>query len=574
MGNFNNKGGLVKIPDLFENIPAIPQEYSVSEISTLIKNKLEDGFGRLRIRGEVSNFSRHGSGHIYFDLKDNMAVLNVVCWRPVASKLPFGIGDGLQLVITGKITSYPGRSRYQLVTETVELAGQGELLQLLLERKEKLLAEGLFDRERKKKLPFLPAVIGLITSPTGSVLQDILHRLQDRMPTPVLLWPVAVQGAMAAGQISKALEGFNHLPPSLWPKPDVIIVARGGGSLEDLWPFNEEEVVRAVAASKIPIISAVGHETDTTLIDFVADRRASTPSAAAEMVVPVKADLLKQLQETQSHLDLLFQQKMESRLSLVEGLARMFRRPQSLYEPSLQRFDELSERFERSMQQILQTKTGCLANFTEILRYNQQRYLSLHLFHQQVVGRFQQAVKSYQEQQAQRLHSVFKGMGPVSWRFNRHRDSITILTGQLQTNWLKNKEFLNRHFVALGNRVVSPAQQVKIWDQKLGGQYQILQQLTKQQLRYSQENWQRSAEWLVIKRLQQQLAIAKTKADNLAENLEGLSVTRLLKRGFLLAYAGDEEIIARVEQLKVGDRINLRFHDGLAVAQIEKKVEN
>lgn len=574
MGNFNNKGGLVKIPDLFENIPAIPQEYSVSEISTLIKNKLEDGFGRLRIRGEVSNFSRHGSGHIYFDLKDNMAVLNVVCWRPVASKLPFGIGDGLQLVITGKITSYPGRSRYQLVTETVELAGQGELLQLLLERKEKLLAEGLFDRERKKKLPFLPAVIGLITSPTGSVLQDILHRLQDRMPTPVLLWPVAVQGAMAAGQISKALEGFNHLPPSLWPKPDVIIVARGGGSLEDLWPFNEEEVVRAVAASKIPIISAVGHETDTTLIDFVADRRASTPSAAAEMVVPVKADLLKQLQETQSHLDLLFQQKMESRLSLVEGLARMFRRPQSLYEPSLQRFDELSERFERSMRQILQTKTGCLANFTEILRYNQQRYLSLHLFHQQVVGRFQQAVKSYQEQQAQRLHSVFKGMGPVSWRFNRHRDSITILTGQLQTNWLKNKEFLNRHFVALGNRVVSPAQQVKIWDQKLGGQYQILQQLTKQQLRYSQENWQRSAEWLVIQRLQQQLAIAKTKADNLAENLEGLSVTRLLKRGFLLAYAGDEEIIARVEQLKVGDRINLRFHDGLAVAQIEKKVEN
>lgn len=564
----------MKIPDLFENIPAIPQEYSVSEISTLIKNKLEDGFGRLRIRGEVSNFSRHGSGHIYFDLKDNMAVLNVVCWRPVASKLPFGIGDGLQLVITGKITSYPGRSRYQLVTETVELAGQGELLQLLLERKEKLLAEGLFDRERKKKLPFLPAVIGLITSPTGSVLQDILHRLQDRMPTPVLLWPVAVQGAMAAGQISKALEGFNHLPPSLWPKPDVIIVARGGGSLEDLWPFNEEEVVRAVAASKIPIISAVGHETDTTLIDFVADRRASTPSAAAEMVVPVKADLLKQLQETQSHLDLLFQQKMESRLSLVEGLARMFRRPQSLYEPSLQRFDELSERFERSMRQILQTKTGCLANFTEILRYNQQRYLSLHLFHQQVVGRFQQAVKSYQEQQAQRLHSVFKGMGPVSWRFNRHRDSITILTGQLQTNWLKNKEFLNRHFVALGNRVVSPAQQVKIWDQKLGGQYQILQQLTKQQLRYSQENWQRSAEWLVIQRLQQQLAIAKTKADNLAENLEGLSVTRLLKRGFLLAYAGDEEIIARVEQLKVGDRINLRFHDGLAVAQIEKKVEN
>lgn len=574
MGNFNNKGGLVKIPDLFENIPAIPQEYSVSEISTLIKNKLEDGFGRLRIRGEVSNFSRHGSGHIYFDLKDNMAVLNVVCWRPVASKLPFGIGDGLQLVITGKITSYPGRSRYQLVTETVELAGQGELLQLLLERKEKLLAEGLFDRERKKKLPFLPAVIGLITSPTGSVLQDILHRLQDRMPTPVLLWPVAVQGAMAAGQISKALEGFNHLPPSLWPKPDVIIVARGGGSLEDLWPFNEEGVVRAVAASKIPIISAVGHETDTTLIDFVADRRASTPSAAAEMVVPVKADLLKQLQETQSHLDLLFQQKMESRLSLVGALARLFRRPQSLYEPSLQRFDELSERFERSMQQILQTKTGCLANFTEILRYNQQRYLSLHLFHQQVVGRFQQAVKSYQEQQAQRLHSVFKGMGPVSWRFNRHRDSITILTGQLQTNWLKNKEFLNRHFVALGNRIVSPAQQVKIWDQKLGGQYQILQQLTKQQLRYSQENWQRSAEWLVIKRLQQQLAIAKTKADNLAENLEGLSVTRLLKRGFLLAYAGDEEIIARVEQLKVGDRINLRFHDGLAVAQIEKKVEN
>ena len=201
---------------------------------------------------------------------------------------------------------------------------------------------------------------------------------------------------MATGQIRKAIEGFNHLPLSLWPKPDVIIVAREKGSLEDLWPFNEEGVVRAVTASKIPIISAVGHETDTTLIDFVADRRAATPSAAAEMVVPVTADLLRQLQETQSHLDLLFQQKMESRLSLVGALARLFRRPQSLYEPSLQRVDELSERLARSMQQILQTKTGCLANFTEILRYNQQRYLSLHLFHQQVVGRFQQAVKSYQ----------------------------------------------------------------------------------------------------------------------------------------------------------------------------------
>lgn len=565
---------MVKIPDLFENISSSIPEYSVSEISNLIKNKLEDGFNRLRIRGETSNFSRHSSGHIYFDLKDNMAVLNVVCWRPIASKLPFEIADGLQLVATGKITSYPARSRYQLVTETLELAGQGELLKLLLERKAKLLAEGLFKGDRKKKLPFLPTIIGLVTSPTGAVLQDILHRLQDRMPTRVLLWPVAVQGTLAANQISHAINGLNNLPSSLWPKPDVIIIARGGGSLEDLWPFNEEVVVRAVAASNIPIISAVGHETDTTLIDFAADQRAPTPSAAAEIAVPVKADLLKRLLEIQSRLDHLFQQKIENRSSIVESLTRFFRRPQSFYEPSLQRFDELSERLMRSMQQILQNKRGSLSNFAEILRYNQQRYLSLSLFHQQVADRFQQTIKFYQEQQTRRLQSLSQGLVPISWRLAQQQNAITVLVAQLQTNWLKRKEFLNQYFGYLSNRVLSPDQKIRILDQKLDAPYQLLQQLIKQQLRYNHDNWQRSAEWLVVARLQRLLTNAKAKTNNLSDSLEGLSVTRLLKRGFLLAYTEQEDLITGLQQLTVGHRIHLRFHDGSAIVKIQEKNEN
>src|SRR5205814_1236790 len=256
---------------------------------------IEENFAVVRVRGEISGFKRHSSGHCYLSLKDADAVIDAVCWRMTAMRLGLKPEDGMEVVCTGRLTTFPGRSKYQLVIDTIELAGVGALLKLLEDRRKRLAAEGLFDAERKKKLPFLPEVIGVVTSPSGAVIRDILHRLADRFPRRVLIWPVAVQGEKAAGEVAAAIAGFNRLAEDRpVPRPQVLIVARGGGSLEDLWAFNEEIVVRAAAASAIPLISAVGHETDTTLIDFASDRRAPTPTAAAEMAVPVRADLLAQ----------------------------------------------------------------------------------------------------------------------------------------------------------------------------------------------------------------------------------------------------------------------------------------
>src|SRR5438128_6982175 len=271
-------------------------EYTVSELSLALKRSIEDGFSHVRVRGEISGYKRHGSGHCYFALKDADAVLDAVCWRQTAIRIPLKPEDGMEVVCTGRLTTYPGRSKYQLVIDTIELAGIGALLRILDERRQRLAAEGLFAAERKKKLPFLPQVIGIVTSPSGAVIRDILHRLSDRFPRHVLVWPVAVQGEGAAAQVAAAIDGFNRLVPGgRVPRPDLIIVARGGGSLEDLMAFNEEIVVRAAAASAIPLISAVGHETDTTLIDHASDRRAPTPTAAAEIAVPVRLALVAEL---------------------------------------------------------------------------------------------------------------------------------------------------------------------------------------------------------------------------------------------------------------------------------------
>ena len=272
-------------------------ELTVGELSGALKRTIEDRFGFVRVRGEISNYrGPHSSGHAYFCLKDDTARIDAVVWKGQFGRLKVKPQEGLEVIATGKITTFPGKSSYQIVIEAIEPAGIGALMALLETRRKALAAEGLFDTSRKRPLPFLPVTIGVVTSPTGAVIRDILHRIDDRFPRHVLVWPVRVQGDTAAAEIASAIDGFNALPSGgAIRRPDVIIVARGGGSLEDLWAFNEEIVVRAAAASSIPLISAVGHETDTTLIDFVSDLRAPTPSGAAEKVVPVRDDLLAQV---------------------------------------------------------------------------------------------------------------------------------------------------------------------------------------------------------------------------------------------------------------------------------------
>ena len=273
-------------------------ELSVTEVSAALKRVVEGEFEHVRVRGEISGYrGPHSSGHVYFALKDEGARIDAVIWKGVFGRLRMKPEEGMEVIVTGRITTYPGRSNYQIVIETLEPAGLGALMALLEERKRKLAAEGLFEEARKQLLPYLPRVVGVVTSPTGAVIRDILHRLSDRFARHVLVWPVRVQGETAAAEIAAAIRGFNALPEGgPIARPDVLIVARGGGSLEDLWSFNEEIVVRAAAESMIPLISAVGHETDITLIDFAADRRAPTPTAAAEMAVPVRADLIRRIE--------------------------------------------------------------------------------------------------------------------------------------------------------------------------------------------------------------------------------------------------------------------------------------
>ncbi|HEY1709148.1 MAG TPA: exodeoxyribonuclease VII large subunit [Rhizomicrobium sp.] len=335
--------------------PNLP-EFSVSEISSALKRTVEDAFPFVRVRGEISGLKKHASGHIYFDLKDDKAVLNAVIWRLTAQRLRVRPQAGLEVVCTGRVTTYPGSSRYQLVVDQVELAGAGALMAMLEERKKKLAAEGLFDAARKRPLPFLPDVIGVITSPSGAVLRDIMHRLSERFPRRVLLWSVAVQGERAAAEVAAAINGFNAMGRSgVLPRPDLLIVARGGGSVEDLMAFNEESVVRAAAASTIPLISAVGHETDTTLIDFVSDRRAPTPTAAAEMAVPVRADLLSQTLDLERRYMRCFTRNIGDRRRHLNQLVRVLPRADQLFASPRQRLDIAGERLGHALRRNLQT---------------------------------------------------------------------------------------------------------------------------------------------------------------------------------------------------------------------------
>ena len=326
-------------------------EWTVSELSAALRKTVEDTYGYVRVRGEVSGFKGPSpSGHVYFRLKDDKAVLEGVIWKGVWGRMRVKPEEGLDVIVSGKLTTFAGSSKYQIVIDTLEPAGIGALMKLLDERKNKLAAEGLFDEARKQLIPFLPNVIGVVTSPTGAVIRDILHRLADRFPRNVLVWPVRVQGESSAAEVANAIRGFNELPErDALPRPDLIIVARGGGSLEDLWSFNEEIVVRAAAESMIPLISAVGHETDITLIDFAADRRAPTPTAAAEMAVPVRAELLASIAALAARQFGSWQRGMEVRRTELRAATRALPARDELLADPRQRLDTLAKRLPRAL---------------------------------------------------------------------------------------------------------------------------------------------------------------------------------------------------------------------------------
>jgi exodeoxyribonuclease VII large subunit len=326
-------------------------EYTVSELAFALKRTVEDAYGLVKLRGEISGFKgRHSSGHCYFTLKDEDACIEAVIWRSTFERLKFKPDEGLEVVARGRITTYPDRSKYQIVIDALEPAGVGALLAQLEERKKRLAAEGLFEESRKQALPFLPRIIGVVTSPTGAVIRDILHRLADRFPCHVLVWPVRVQGETCAVEVTAAIAGFNAFDVAgPIPRPDLIIVARGGGSLEDLWGFNDEAMARAVAASAIPLISAVGHETDWTIIDYVADFRAPTPTAAAERAVPVRTDLLITVTQHGLRVATSLRRRIGSERHRFAGLARGLPRKANILDLPRQRFDHASARLKRAL---------------------------------------------------------------------------------------------------------------------------------------------------------------------------------------------------------------------------------
>lgn len=358
--NANAQGDLLSYAKTQDKAGHNNPEISVSELSQALKRTVEQRFSHVRVRGELSRVTVAKSGHLYTSLKDDNAVLDAICWKGSLARLSIKPEEGLEVVCTGRLTTYPGRSNYQLIIESMELAGEGALLKMLEERKKKLAAEGLFDPARKKALPYLPRTIGIVTSPTGAVIRDILHRIKERFPAHVYLWPVMVQGKGAEQQIANAIHGFNTLRPG-FKKPDLLIVARGGGSLEDLMPFNEEIVVRAAAQSDIPVISAVGHETDVTLIDYAADKRAPTPTGAAEMSVPVRRDLVFTVNEHGQRLEQSLHNLMTRRRERLDECKNALSRFPRLLEQKNQRFDFAASALPTQFTSYLQSKTIALS---------------------------------------------------------------------------------------------------------------------------------------------------------------------------------------------------------------------
>jgi exodeoxyribonuclease VII large subunit len=405
-------------------------EFSVSEISGAVKKSIEGGFSHVRVRGEVGRVSRPRSGHLYLDLKDDKAVLAGIIWKGRAVALAQQPEEGMEVIATGKLTTFPGQSKYQMVIEDIAPAGAGALMAMLEKRKAALAAEGLFAPERKKELPYLPEVIGVVTSPSGAVIRDILHRLRDRFPRKVLVWPVAVQGQKSANEVAAAINGFNAMTPGgALPRPDLLIVARGGGSIEDLWGFNEEVVARAAAASEIPLISAVGHETDTTLIDFVSDMRAPTPTAAAELAVPVRLDLLAWTDQQGARLSQALTTGVTQRQQRVRDLGRALPKVEMLVEGPRQRLDYLGERFRGALTAAVTQKRVVLSNVAGALRPSTLERMTAadRRRLETLAGRLVPALQRGITERTQAFGQVAKGLQPrlVEGDLNRKSEQLS-----------------------------------------------------------------------------------------------------------------------------------------------------
>jgi exodeoxyribonuclease VII large subunit len=398
---------------MVQNIP----EFSVSEISFALKRAIEDGFSQVRVRGELSKVKIHSSGHLYSDLKDDQSLINLVCWRAQVAKLKIKPEEGLEVICTGRLTTYPARSNYQLQVEHMEIAGQGALLKMLEERKRKLEAEGLFAQAHKKPLPFLPDHIAIITSPTGAVIQDMIHRLQDRCPRPVMLFPVRVQGEGAAEEIIAALKSIRILSQlKKIPRPDVIVIARGGGSIEDLMAFNDENLVRLIAEFEIPIVSAVGHETDTTLIDFAADMRAPTPTAAAEFIVPERQALLLHLQDLQIRMTQSLWKDFQNTQRHLQLIASKLERPEKLWQMKSQRLDHASDLLVKGLQRLALKKEHDLGKVIPRLRPPVSVVQSLRQKLEWVTQKKELRFKSYTEKQENRLENLAMSLELLSFK--------------------------------------------------------------------------------------------------------------------------------------------------------------
>lgn len=479
--------------------------FSVSELSFALKKTVEDQFALVRVRGEISGFKRATSGHVYFTLKDQDAILDAVAWRGTALKFAFNPEDGLDVICRGKITTFPGRSKYQIIVDSMELAGEGALLALLEKRKQKLLAEGLFDPTRKKPIPFLPLIIGVITSPTGAVIQDILHRIQDRFPTRILIWPCLVQGEGAKDQIANAINGFNQLSPASGLRPDLLIVARGGGTIEDLWAFNEEIVVRAAAHSQIPLISAVGHETDTTLIDFASDLRAPTPSAAAEMAVPVRRELYEKLMHLQFRIIHATRKQLQIHALTLNNITKNLKQVLSKFDEKSQKLDFYGEKLQHSIQLLIAQKTNIFQSIGHKLLHPKYKVQLM-------------------EQEAKNLFKIFKES--YEKKIILKSNAFKQITGFLKPISIENTIKRNHEHLNLYQKSIT----------------KNISQLMKDKINITQQN---------------------------AMLLKTLSYENTLNRGFVIVENQDHKTITSVENIKQNDALMLRFKDGKIKAKVQ-----